>query len=70
MITNASDYDNKCFYFGKTPNVASSPQRLSGPLHIVEFGGQTHRKVDECANASMCHFCMVEKSCLVAIFSR
>ena len=37
------------FCNGKTTNVASSPQRLSGPLHVAELGGQTYDKFDLCA---------------------
>ena len=28
-----------------TPKLASSPRRLSGPVHVVKLGGPTHRKV-------------------------
>ena len=37
-------------YDGKTPNVASSPRRLSGPLRVVALGGPTEDKFDACAH--------------------
>ena len=37
-------------YDGKTPNVASSPRRLSGPLRVVALGGPTEEKFDACAH--------------------
>ena len=44
------------FCDGKTPNVASSPQRLSGHLRVVESGWPTDDKVDACAHDSKCQF--------------
>ena len=44
------------FCDGKTSNFASSPQRLSGPLRVVESGWPTDDKVDACAHDSKCQF--------------
>ena len=41
---------------GKTSNVASSPRRLSGPLHVVELGWPTDDRVDAYAHDSKCQF--------------
>ena len=41
---------------GKTSNVASSPQRLSCPLRVVESGLSTDDKVDACAHDSKRQF--------------
>lgn len=35
------------FCDGKTSNVVSLPQQLSGPLHVVDLGGMTHRHMNE-----------------------
>ena len=50
------------FYDGKTSNVASSPQRLSGPLRVVELGGPTDDKADACTQDSKCHSTVLDLS--------
>ena len=41
----AFDLDKGCSCDRERPNDVSSPQWLSGPVHVVEFGGLTHCKV-------------------------
>ena len=47
-------------YDGKTPNVASSPRRLSGPLRVVALGGPTEDKFDACAHEWNCYLTVAE----------
>ena len=47
-------------YDGKTPNVASSPWRLSGPLRVVALGGPTEDKFDACAHEWNCYLTVAE----------
>ena len=47
-------------YDGKTPNVASSPRRLSGPLRVVALGGPTEDKFDACAHERNCYLTVSE----------
>ena len=49
-ITELSICTTDGSYDGKTPNVASSPRRLSGPLRVVALGGPTEDKFDACAH--------------------
>ena len=44
------------FCNGKTSNVASSPQWLSGPLHVVKLGGPMDDKFITCAHERNWHF--------------
>ena len=41
---------------GKTPNVASSPRRLSDPLRLENLKGRCIAKSAHAQSASMCHF--------------
>ena len=50
IITELSICTTDGSYDGKTPNVASSPRRLSGPLRVVALGGPTEDKFDACAH--------------------
>ena len=47
-------------YDGKTPNVASSPRWLSGPLRVVALGGPTEDKFDACAHEWNCYLTVAE----------
>ena len=47
-------------YDGKTPNVASSPRRLSGPFRVVALGGPTEDKFDACAHECNCYLTVAE----------
>ena len=50
------------FCDGKTSNAASSPQRLSGPLRIVELGGLADDKFNTCAHDWNWHPTVLESS--------
>ena len=44
------------FCNGKTSNIASSPQWLSGPLHVVKLGGPMDDKFITCTHEQNWHF--------------
>ena len=59
-ITELSICTTDGSYDGKTPNVASSPRRLSGPLRVVALGGPTEDKFDVCAHEWNCYLTVAE----------
>ena len=59
-ITELSICTTDRSYDGKTPNVASSPRRLSGPLRVVALGGPTEDKFDACAHEWNCYLIVAE----------